>query len=137
MIANLILVKRGSHKKSPSKETHKRSPCAIACTLDLLGDKWTLLVIRDLLWFDKQLYNQLQQSGEKIPTNMLADRLKRLEEVGIITKEAYQQHPVRYAYRLTPMGTALHPLLKEMVQWGMRHLPDSSFPEELRRRLRI
>jgi DNA-binding HxlR family transcriptional regulator len=137
LIANLSSVKRATYKKSRAQASFKRTPCAVACVLDLLGDKWTLLVVRDLLWLDKHHYNEFLQTGENIPTNILADRLKRLEGAGIITKEAYQQNPVRYAYRLTPKGTALQPILKEIVTWGLRHLPYACMREDVLRRLRI
>jgi DNA-binding HxlR family transcriptional regulator len=99
-----------------------RSPCAVACTLDLIGDKWSLLVVRDLLR-GNVTYGELQNSPEGIPTNILADRLKRLEEARLITKAAYQEHPVRYAYRLTEKGKALSGVLSALVQWGKKHIP--------------
>lgn len=68
-----------------NKTDFKRSACAVANTLDILGDKWTLLVVRDLL-FGKTIYSEFQNSPEKIPTNILAERLKRLESADIITK---------------------------------------------------
>ena len=70
----------------------KRSACAIANTLDLVGDRWSLLVIRDLL-SGKRTYSELVASPERIPTNILADRLKRLEGAGIIVSAAYHEHP--------------------------------------------
>jgi DNA-binding HxlR family transcriptional regulator len=98
-----------------------RSACAVACTLDLVGDKWSLLVVRDL--FRGELtYGELQSSFEGIPTNILADRLKKLEEAGIIAKSAYQQHPVRYAYRLTEKGRALGDVLLAIVRWGTKYI---------------
>ncbi len=99
-----------------------RSPCAIACTLDLVGDKWSLLVVRDLLRGDVT-YGELQKSPEGIPTNILADRLKRLEEAGVIAKSAYQAHPVRYIYRLTEKGRGLSEVLGAVVRWGQKHIP--------------
>jgi len=99
-----------------------RSPCAVACTLDLVGDKWSLLVVRDLLR-GKVTYGELQNSLEGIPTNILADRLKRLEQARLIAKSAYQEHPVRYAYGLTGRGKALGDVLLALVRWGRRHIP--------------
>jgi DNA-binding HxlR family transcriptional regulator len=99
-----------------------RSPCAVACTLDLVGDKWSLLVVRDLLR-GNVTYGELQNSPEGIPTNLLADRLKRLAEAGLIAKSAYQQHPVRYAYGLTEKGKALSDVLLAFVRWGKKHIP--------------
>ncbi|MGC1677293.1 MAG: helix-turn-helix domain-containing protein [Candidatus Binataceae bacterium] len=99
-----------------------RSPCAVACTLDLVGDKWSLLVVRDLLR-GNVTYGELQSSPEGIPTNILADRLKRLEEARLIAKSAYQNRPVRYAYRLTENGKALNDVLLALVRWGKKHIP--------------
>jgi DNA-binding HxlR family transcriptional regulator len=100
----------------------KRSPCPIASTLDLVGDKWSLLVIRDLL-HGKHTYGEILASPEGIPTNLLADRLKRLQEAGIIVRSAYQQHPVRYAYRLSEKGAELGEVLLAFVRWGKKHIP--------------
>lgn len=99
-----------------------RSPCAVACTLDLVGDKWSLLVVRDLLRGNVK-YGELQNSLEGIPTNILADRLKKLEKAGLIAKSAYQEHPVRYAYELTEKGKALREVLVAYVRWGKKHIP--------------
>jgi DNA-binding HxlR family transcriptional regulator len=99
-----------------------RSPCAVACTLDLVGDKWSLLVVRDLLR-GKVTYGELQNSLEGIPTNILADRLRKLEEAGLIAKSAYQERPVRYVYALTETGKALRDVLLALVRWGKKHIP--------------
>src|SRR5271168_2915669 len=99
-----------------------RSACAIANSLDILGDKWSLLVVRDLL-HGKHTYSELALSPERIPTNILADRLKRLESTGIISSTAYQQRPVRYSYTLTPKGSALGEVLLAFVRWGKQHIP--------------
>ncbi len=99
-----------------------RSPCAVACTLDLVGDKWSLLVVRDLLR-GNVTYGELQKSPERIPTNILADRLKKLEEAGLIAKSAYQEHPVRYAYALTEKGISLRGVLRAIVRWGLEQIP--------------
>lgn len=99
-----------------------RSPCAVANSLDIVGDKWTLLVVRDLL-HGKRTYGELADSPERIPTNILADRLKRLEDAGIVTSTPYQERPVRYAYTLTPKGKDLGDVLLAFVRWGKRHIP--------------
>jgi DNA-binding HxlR family transcriptional regulator len=101
-----------------------RSPCPIANTLDILGDKWTLLIIRDA-FAGKTTYGDFQISPENIPTNILADRLKRLVEYGILEKKPYQQRPVRYAYRLTGKGRLLGPVLKEIIHWGKKNIIDT------------
>ncbi|HEY3975139.1 MAG TPA: helix-turn-helix domain-containing protein [Candidatus Sulfotelmatobacter sp.] len=117
----------------PNKKLHRiedkteppgfeRSRCAVACTLDLVGDKWSLLVVRDLLG-GKATYGKLQNSFEGIPTNILADRLKKLETAGIVAKSAYQERPVRYSYELTKKGYALGDVLLALVRWGRKHIP--------------
>ena len=109
--------------KSPV--ANKRSPCPIANALDLLGDKWSLLVIRDLMFTDKRQYGEFLASPEGIPTNILAERLKRLEGYGIISKQPYQERPVRYRYQLTERGHDLRPVLVAMIQWANQHMPDT------------
>jgi DNA-binding HxlR family transcriptional regulator len=110
-------------KAEPRTEARdfERSPCAVACTLDLIGDKWSLLVVRDLLR-GIGTYKKLQNSPERIPTNILADRLKKLETAGLIAKSVYQEHPVRYAYRLTEEGKALRDVLGAFARWGKKHI---------------
>jgi len=99
-----------------------RSACAIANSLDIVGDKWSLLVVRDLL-HGKHTYGELVNSPERIPTNILAERLKRLEGAGIIVGTPYQERPTRYAYSLTPKGRALGEVLLAFVRWGKQHIP--------------
>jgi DNA-binding HxlR family transcriptional regulator len=99
-----------------------RSACAVANSLDIVGDKWSLLVVRDLL-HGKRTYGELALSPERIPTNILADRLERLKGAGIVSRTPYQQRPVRYAYTLTPKGSALGEVLLAFVRWGKQHIP--------------
>jgi DNA-binding HxlR family transcriptional regulator len=103
-------------------EAFERSLCAIANSLDVLGDKWTLLVVRDLL-HGKSTYGELLKSPEGIPTNILADRLRRLEGSGIVTSTPYHERPVRYAYSLTAKGRALGDVLLALVRWGKQYIP--------------
>ena len=118
--------------KAPVKRAHgfARSPCPIANALDVVGDKWSLLVVRDMLR-GKQTYSELLGSPERIPTNLLADRLERLERAGLISSSAYQQRPVRYAYVLTDKGKALGEVLKAYVQWGKRYIPGTRTLREI------
>jgi DNA-binding HxlR family transcriptional regulator len=99
----------------------RRSACAVANTLDRVGDKWSLLLVRDML-AGKTTYGQFLESPEGIPTNILADRLKRLEQFGIVTRSAYQEHPVRYAYSLTAEGRQLGRVLRALVDWGLENI---------------
>lgn len=99
-----------------------RSRCSIARTLEVLGDKWTFLVVRDLLWHGKHTFQELQNSEEQIPANLLSQRLKRLMEWGLVRREAYQDRPVRYRYFLTGVGRELEPVLLQIMGWGHAHL---------------
>ena len=108
------------------------SPCPIANTLDLVGDEWSLLLIRDLLR-GKATYGELLQSPEGIPTNLLAERLKRLEAAGIISKTPYQERPTRYTYRLTDKGKALRQMLRAITAWGKATIPGTRTIDEARK----
>ena len=88
--------------------------------LDLLGDRWTLLVVRDLV-LGKHRYAEFLDSPEGIPTNILADRLKRLRKAGVITAARYSSRPPRVEYSLTAKGEDLRPVLRAMVDWGVKH----------------
>lgn len=104
-----------------------RSACSIARTLEIFGDKWTLLIVRDLLWHGRHTFQALQDSAECIPTNILSERLKRLEQWGLVQRKAYHQRPVRYAYSLTDEGKSLEPVLLQMMAWGHRRLGGGRF----------
>ena len=98
----------------------RRSLCPVSCTLDVLGDKWSLLVVRDLMR-GKKRYAEFLESKEGIPTNILAERLKRLAAKGIIRSRRYSHHPPRVEYELTSKGEDLRPIMRAMVEWGVRH----------------
>ena len=110
------------------KMKFKRSSCPITNVLDTLGDKWTLLVIRDLV-LGKRRYQEFTSSPERIASNILADRLKKLETAGLIARQAYQRNPVRYEYLLTEKGEGLKPVLEAIIVWGKKHYPGTKrFP---------
>jgi DNA-binding HxlR family transcriptional regulator len=115
--------------KTTAPGAPRRSPCPISGTLDILGDKWTLLVIRDL-FLGKRLFGEFLESPEGIPTNILAERLKRLETNGLIRREAYQQRPLRHAYALTRKGADLLPVLTEIMRWANAHVPGTLEPPD-------
>ncbi len=104
-----------------------RSGCSIARSMELWGDKWTLLVTRDLMWHGKHTFKSLQESDENIPTNILSERLQRLMHWGLVVREPYQERPVRYAYQLTAAGRAMEPVLLEIMKWGHSHLGGGSY----------
>jgi DNA-binding HxlR family transcriptional regulator len=100
----------------------RRSLCPVACALDVVGDRWTLLVIRDLLG-GKRRFGDFVASAEKIPTNILADRLKRLERAGLVARVPYSNRPPRVEYHLTPEGRKLGRAVDALATWGLTHCP--------------
>ncbi|HTQ77087.1 MAG TPA: helix-turn-helix domain-containing protein [Burkholderiales bacterium] len=110
----------------------RRSSCPAACALDIAGDKWTLLVVRDLLR-GRHTFNALLASDEGIPTNILADRLKRMEAAGLIEARPYQTRPLRNRYELTGKGRELGDVLAAVARWGRRYIPGTRVPAEFRR----
>ena len=106
-----------------------RSPCPIAGALDFLGDKWTLVIVRDLV-VGKRRYGDFEKSPEKIPTNILADRLRQLENHGIIRKTPYQTRPLRHEYRLTKKGADLLPILQAMARWSSTYVGGCALPPD-------
>ncbi len=114
----------------------RRSSCPIANALDILGDKWTLLVIRDLV-LGKTRYQEFLSSPEHIASNILAERLKQLEAFGIVDRHAYQQNPVRYEYALTEKGKGLQPVLLSLITWGQKHFPGTAVFPRVKRHGRV
>ena len=102
-----------------------RSSCPIARSLDLLGDKWTLLILRDVLVFDRRTYSEFASSSEHIPSNLLAERLKRLVASGLLEKVPYQQNPERFEYLPTTKGRAIRPVLKALRHYSETFLEDA------------
>lgn len=106
----------------PGKRGTRRSVCPVACTLDVLGDKWTLLVIRDLLC-GRTTFQEFLNSPEGIATNILTDRLERLVGSGVVETVPSTVRSDRHTYRLTERGRALMPVLEAMRDWGLVHIP--------------
>ncbi|MBA3856883.1 MAG: transcriptional regulator [Cyanobacteria bacterium PR.3.49] len=110
---------------------NRRSDCPITCTLDLIGDKWTLVVLRDLLFLNKTKFEEFLASPEKISSSVLTDRLHKLERAGLIEKSPYSSHRLRMSYSPTERGKTLTPVLNEIVKWGRRNFEDTvSFSAE-------
>lgn len=111
-------------------EDCQRSRCPVSCILEIVGDKWTLLVVRDI-FFDNHTFKELQSSPEKIPTNILANRLKRLERSGLVRRELYQERPRRYAYYLTEKGLDLEPVMRSLMVWSNKYIPGTVKLEDI------
>jgi len=109
----------------------RRSRCPVSFALDRVGDKWSLLVVRDIMFSGKETYGEFLESGDGIATNVLADRLKCLETDGIIEKSQDPENKRRYLYRLTGKGLDLAPVLLEMMRWSAKYDADTGTPQEL------
>jgi DNA-binding HxlR family transcriptional regulator len=107
-----------------------RSHCPINYALETFGDRWTLLVIRDLMFHGKRHFGDFLASDERVATNVLADRLKRLERLGLVTRsvEAQSSKP---SYALTRKGRDLLPVLLEITRWSGRYDPGTNAPDAL------
>jgi DNA-binding HxlR family transcriptional regulator len=116
---------------SSEPERGQRSDCPISFALDLFGDKWSLLVMRDVLLRGKTHYREFLAAEEGIATNILADRLARLEASGLLEKTADDPRSGRQAYHATPKGNDLIPLLLEMMLWSVQHNPQTTAPDAL------
>src|SRR5438477_884191 len=121
------MVRSMTKRPTPTTASARRSACPVACTLDVLGDRWSLLVVRDLLR-GKRRYAEFLESSEQIPTNILAERLRRLVAHGIIEPHRYSLHPPRMEYALTAKGQDLRPVLRAMLEWGLRHVAGTRRP---------
>ncbi len=112
------------------------SGCPIALSLDVFGDRWTLLVLRDLLFRGKRRFSEFAAAPEAIATNVLADRLRRLEQDGVVARHHDPADGRRWLYRATEKGADLIPVLLEIVHWGTVHGGGARAPAEFARRLR-
>jgi DNA-binding HxlR family transcriptional regulator len=106
----------------------EKSNCPISYSLDLFGDRWTLLVLRDLILWGKTRFAELQSSDEKIASNILSDRLRRLEARGIIGIEKDPSDARQKIYTATEKGLSLTPVLLEIAAWGASHDPETGAP---------
>lgn len=112
--------------KNNSTVPNRRSDCAISMALDAVGDKWSLLILRDLMFTDKRSYGALQSSEEKIATNVLAARLVTLEDNGMIRKQPDPADSRRSLYYLTEKGIGLLPVIVELMHWMANFNPLAS-----------
>jgi DNA-binding HxlR family transcriptional regulator len=105
------------------KKIEPRSGCPVSFSLDFLGDKWTLLILRDMVIGGKSSYGDFLSSSEKIATNVLADKLDKLEAYGFVTKKVSAEKKNKFVFTLTPKGIDLVPIIMEMTIWGSTYNP--------------
>ena len=103
------------------KEIKKRSGCPVSFSLDFIGDKWTLLILRDMMLAGKSTYGEFLSSEEKIATNILADRLSMLETHGFLTKQVAEDKKSKFTYSMTEKAIDLVPILLELISWGAKY----------------
>ena len=105
-----------------SKPVEYRSNCPVSRSLDLQGDKWTMVIMRDVLFFERKTFADFTASSEHIPTNLLSARLKKLVACGLLERHQYHDKPARYEYLPTAMGEKLRPVLNVIKQFGQENL---------------
>lgn len=108
----------------------RRSDCPINYAVEIFGDKWSLLIIRDLMFFGKTAYGNFLKGPEKIATNILADRLEKLEAAKIITKAPDPKNGTKFIYSLTERGIDLIPVMLEIIAWSGKHDPKTAAPPD-------
>ena len=114
----------------------RRSDCPIANALDLLGDLWSLLIVRDVVFRGFREFGQFLGADEGISTNILAERLERLQCAGILVRSDHPADGKKYVYRLTEKGVDLIPLLFDLVLWGAKYTPNHAAPAQVLREMR-
>jgi DNA-binding HxlR family transcriptional regulator len=112
-------------------DVEHRSGCPINLTVEMLGDRWSLVILRDIILLSKRHFRELLESNEGISSNILADRLKMLVDAGMLTRAPDPSHKQRIIYSLTEKSIALVPVLAQIAIWGRHHLPVSPGPERL------
>ena len=115
------------------KPVARRSGCPLNAALELFGDPWSLLIVRDLMFKCRNTFAEFMKGGERIATNILSDRLRRLEEAGIIIRKDHPSDGRKQVYELTAKGLDLAPVLVEMIVWGDRYHQTEAPPQLIKR----
>jgi DNA-binding HxlR family transcriptional regulator len=110
--------------------------CPIANTLDIIGDRWTMLILRDL-FLGASKFTELRQHSSGMPTKILSDRLKSLELHGVIERRIYSEHPLRAEYLLTQRGRSMEPIMSTIYDWGMHHTLTPAERRAIRKRIAV
>ena len=118
-------------KRTTQKVCDRRSKCPISAALEMFGDKWTLLIVRDMILFGKSTFGEFQNSPEGIATNILTDRLQRLEVAGMVEGSDDPENKRRTIYKLTTKGADLWPVLAQIIIWSAKHDSETVVSKEL------
>lgn len=119
-----------------AKDDCRQSGCPVAYFLDIFGDRWSLIVIRDMILLGKRYFGEFLESRERIASNILTDRLKRLETTGVITKRVDPRNHKKFVYGLTSRGMDLIPLILDAFVWGTSHSPSPARARAIARRIK-
>lgn len=119
----------------PKKKVSRRSDCPIVNALEIVGDRWTLVVVRDLMFRGLREYGQFLRAGENIATNILAERLDRLVCAGLVLRSDHPTDQKKNIFLLTEKGIDLAPLMIDLALWGAAHVPDNAAPKETVRQM--
>jgi DNA-binding HxlR family transcriptional regulator len=107
-------------------KSYKQKGCPVARTLDVIGERWTILILRDLFLKGPRRFQDLQESLVGVAPNTLSARLKDLEARGIVARRLYSEHPPRLEYQLTEKGKTLGPVMKALREWGLKQVAGSA-----------
>ena len=118
------------------EEINSRSKCSISCTLDIIGDKWSLLIIRDAIILKKKSFNEFRNSAEKIASNILTNRMEKLVRYGIMSKTQNPDNKLKFDYLLTDKGKKLEPILMALAEWGYNHIEGTNNIQEQKQKLK-
>lgn len=113
------------------QENLNSNKCPITFALDIFGDKWSLIILRDIIFKGKKYYGEFLTSTEKISTNILASRLLKMESEGLISKSQDTNNLSKYIYQLTPKGKDLIPLMLDMIEWSVKYNSQSGIPSNI------
>jgi DNA-binding HxlR family transcriptional regulator len=113
------------------RQNHKQNKCPVAFALDIFGDKWSLIILRDILFKEKRYYGEFLNSPEKISTNILASRLQKLETEGLISKTQDPNNLSKFIYLLTIKGKDLLPLMLDMIEWSVKYNPQPEVADNI------
>lgn len=119
------------------KKISRRSDCPISYALDFFGDKWSFLIIRDLAFKERKFYKDFLNAEEGIATNILSDRLKRLESIGVIKSKVFEELKTQKEYFLTEKGKDLIPILVEVILWSAKYDPNSAVSGDFIRQAKL
>src|SRR3989442_10274512 len=103
-------------------KSYEQKDCPVAYTMDLIGERWTILLLRDLVLHGPRRFQDFQESLEGAAPNTISSRLKDLESNGLVERQVYSEHPPRLEYQLTEEGKSLAPVLKALRDWGRKHM---------------